>query len=51
LVRLDIAGTAMGSPARAINQSWVLSFGNLLRDHFAAKFYEHRSEPNWQKFP
>jgi leucyl aminopeptidase len=42
---LDIAGTAMGSPASDINQSWASGFGVRLLDHFAAKFYEHRSEP------
>jgi leucyl aminopeptidase len=37
---LDIAGTAMGSPASDINQSWGSGFGVRLLDRFAAKFYE-----------
>ncbi|MFZ1107208.1 MAG: leucyl aminopeptidase [Rhodomicrobium sp.] len=42
---LDIAGTAMGSPASDINQSWASGFGVRLLDRFSAKFYEKRSEP------
>jgi leucyl aminopeptidase len=42
---LDIAGTAMGSPATDINQSWASGFGVRLLDQFAARFYERRSEP------
>ncbi len=37
---LDIAGTAMGSPATEINHSWGSGFGVRLLDRFAAKFYE-----------
>jgi len=38
---LDIAGTAMGSPASEINQSWASGFGvrlldRLVRDHYEA---------------
>ncbi len=38
---LDIAGTAMGSPATEINQSWASGFGvrlldRLVRDHYEA---------------
>ncbi len=42
---LDIAGTAMGSPASDINQSWASGYGVRLLDHFLAKFYESRPEP------
>ena len=36
---LDVAGTAMGSPATEYNQSWASGFGvrlldRLVRDHF-----------------
>jgi leucyl aminopeptidase len=37
---LDIAGTAMGSPATDINQGWASGFGVLLLDRLVAKFYE-----------
>jgi leucyl aminopeptidase len=42
---LDIAGTAMSSPASDINQSWASGFGVRLLDRFSARFYENRSEP------
>ncbi len=42
---LDIAGTAMGSPASDINSSWGSGYGVRLLDHFSEKFYESRSEP------
>ena len=41
---LDIAGTAMGSPATDINSSWASGYGVRLLDHFSEKFYESRSE-------
>ncbi|RFC66206.1 leucyl aminopeptidase [Fulvimarina endophytica] len=39
---LDIAGTAMGSPSNAYNQSWASGFGvrlleRLVRDHYEAR--------------
>ena len=37
---LDIAGTAMGSPATDINHSWGSGFGVRLLDRLAEKFYE-----------
>jgi leucyl aminopeptidase len=37
---LDIAGTAMGSPASDINHSWGSGFGVRLLDRLAEKFYE-----------
>jgi leucyl aminopeptidase len=37
---LDIAGTAMGSPATDINQSWGSGYGVRLLDRLSAKFYE-----------
>jgi leucyl aminopeptidase len=37
---LDIAGTAMGSPASEINQSWGSGYGFRLLDRFSEKFYE-----------
>jgi leucyl aminopeptidase len=37
---LDIAGTAMGSPATDINQSWSSGYGVRLLDRLAGKFYE-----------
>ncbi len=41
---LDIAGTAMGSPASDINQSWASGFGVRLLDRFSQKFFEGHSE-------
>jgi leucyl aminopeptidase len=37
---LDIAGTAMGSPATDLNQSWGSGYGVRLLDRFSAKFHE-----------
>jgi leucyl aminopeptidase len=37
---LDIAGTAMGSPATDINQSWASGYGVRLLNRFSEKFYE-----------
>jgi leucyl aminopeptidase len=37
---LDIAGTAMGSPANELNQSWGSGYGVRLLDRFCAKFHE-----------
>ncbi len=37
---LDIAGTAMGSPATEINQSWASGYGVRLLDRLSEKFYE-----------
>jgi leucyl aminopeptidase len=37
---LDIAGTAMASPANEINQSWGSGFGVRLLDRFSSQFYE-----------
>jgi leucyl aminopeptidase len=37
---LDIAGTAMGSPATDLNQSWGSGYGVRLLDCFSAKFHE-----------
>ncbi|MBE7185134.1 MAG: leucyl aminopeptidase [Methylobacterium mesophilicum] len=37
---LDIAGTAMGSPANEINQSWGSGFGVRLLDRFVRDNYE-----------
>jgi leucyl aminopeptidase len=41
---LDIAGTAMGSPASDINQSWASGFGVRLLDRFSQKYFEGHSE-------
>jgi leucyl aminopeptidase len=41
---LDIAGTAMGSPASDINQSWASGFGVRLLDRFSQKYCEGHSE-------
>ncbi len=41
---LDIAGTAMGSVASDINQSWASGFGVRLLDRFSQKFYERHAE-------
>ncbi len=38
---LDIAGTAMGSPASEINQSWGSGWGVRLLDRLVAEYYEH----------
>ncbi len=37
---LDIAGTAMGSPATDINRSWGSGYGVMLLDRLARRFYE-----------
>ncbi len=37
---LDIAGTAMGSPATDINHSWGSGYGVRLLDRLSEKFYE-----------
>jgi leucyl aminopeptidase len=37
---LDIAGTAMGSPASEINQSWGSGWGVRLLDRLVAEYYE-----------
>ncbi|MBI4725568.1 MAG: leucyl aminopeptidase, partial [Rhodomicrobium sp.] len=37
---LDIAGTAMGSPATDTNQSWGSGYGVRLLDRFSEKFFE-----------
>ena len=37
---LDIAGTAMGSPASEINQSWSSGFGVRLLDRLVRDHYE-----------
>ncbi len=37
---LDIAGTAMGSPANEINQSWGSGWGVRLLDRLVAEYYE-----------
>jgi leucyl aminopeptidase len=37
---LDIAGTAMGSPATEINQSWSSGFGVRLLDRLVRDYYE-----------
>src|SRR5690606_11724317 len=37
---LDVAGTAMGSPASEINQSWASGFGVRLLDRLVANHYE-----------
>jgi leucyl aminopeptidase len=37
---LDIAGTAIGSPATEINQSWASGFGVRLLDRLVRDFYE-----------
>ena len=37
---LDIAGTAMASPASDINHSWASGYGVRLLNRFSAKFYE-----------
>ena len=42
---LDIAGTAMGSPATDINSSWGSGYGVRLLDHFSEKFHESRTQP------
>lgn len=39
-VHLDIAGTAMGSPASEINQGWASGFGVRLLDRLVADHYE-----------
>lgn len=37
---LDVAGTAMGSPASDINRSWASGWGVRLLDRFVAEHYE-----------
>jgi leucyl aminopeptidase len=37
---LDIAGTAMGTPATDINHSWASGYGVRLLDRLSEKFYE-----------
>jgi leucyl aminopeptidase len=37
---LDIAGTAMGSPASDTNQSWASGYGVRLLDRLCEKFYQ-----------
>jgi leucyl aminopeptidase len=37
---IDIAGTAMASPASDINRSWGSGFGVMLLDEFIASGYE-----------
>ena len=37
---LDIAGTAMGSPATDINHSWGSGYGVRLLDRLCEKFYQ-----------
>jgi leucyl aminopeptidase len=37
---LDVAGTAMGSPATEISQGWASGFGVRLLDRFVADSYE-----------
>ena len=37
---LDIAGTAMSSPASEINQSWGSGWGVRLLDRLVAEYYE-----------
>ena len=37
---IDIAGTAMGSPANEINQSWASGFGVRLLDRMVHDHYE-----------
>jgi len=37
---LDIAGTGMGSPAGAVNQSWGSGWGVRLLDRLVSQFYE-----------
>ena len=39
---LDIAGTAMGSPSNAYNQSWASGFGVRLLERLVADHYETR---------
>ncbi len=39
---LDVAGTAMGSPASEYNQSWGSGYGVRLLDRFVAESYETR---------
>ncbi|WP_152045574.1 leucyl aminopeptidase [Aureimonas psammosilenae] len=39
---LDVAGTAMGSPANEYNQSWASGFGVRLLDRLVADHYEKR---------
>jgi leucyl aminopeptidase len=38
---LDIAGTAMGSPATDISQSWASGYGVMLLHRLASKYYEN----------
>jgi leucyl aminopeptidase len=38
---LDIAGTAMGSPATDISQSWASGYGVMLLHQLASKYYEN----------
>jgi leucyl aminopeptidase len=40
---LDVAGTAMGSPASEINQSWGSGWGVRLLDEYVRAKYERRS--------
>jgi leucyl aminopeptidase len=42
---LDIAGTAMNSPANEINTSWGSGWGVRLLDRLVADFYEDRAAP------
>jgi leucyl aminopeptidase len=37
---IDIAGTAMGSPATDISQGWTSGFGVRLLDRLISKYYE-----------
>jgi len=37
---LDVAGTAMGSPATDINQGWASGYGVMLLDRLISTFYE-----------
>jgi leucyl aminopeptidase len=37
---LDIAGTAIGSPATEINRSWASGFGVRLLDRLVRDYYE-----------
>jgi len=39
---LDVAGTAMGSPANEYNQSWASGYGVRLLDRLVADHYESR---------
>lgn len=38
---LDIAGTAMGSPATDISQSWASGYGVMLLHRLASRYYEN----------